>query len=118
MPRWTISTSEEGQYYGDYPTRDEAIASGRIELDGDPFWVGEARSPQKLSDGVFAESILDQAQENLEDEWMVDWNDFEPSEAQVVDLQQRLRAVVDQWVANHGLSPRWFIVDDTEKIEP
>ena len=119
MPeRWTISSSEESQYYGDYPSKDEAIASGLIEFNGDPFWVCKARPPKDLSQGIFADSILEQAQENLEDEWCVDWNNFEPSEEQVADLQQRLETVVDQWFVDQGLSPKWFLVDDIERIEP
>ena len=116
--RWTISDSEEGNYYGDYPSKDDAIATGLAELNGDPFWVGKARPPKALSHGIFADEILDQAQENLEDEWQVEWNDFEPTEEQVADLQQRLRAVVDQWFVDHDLSPKWFLVDDVEGIEP
>jgi len=116
--QWCISADEGSGYYGDYPTKDAAIAAGRIEFDGDPFWVGKARPPKPLSNGVYADWVLESAQEDLDDEWFVEWNSFEPSEEQVADLQQRLRAVVDEWFANHGLQPGWFLVDDIERVEP
>jgi hypothetical protein len=115
---WVISVSEEEGYYGDYPTREEAIAAGFQEFGEPPFYVGKSRPPAPLSSGIDAEQIIDYAIEcPLEEDWCLEFAHFEPTDEQVAELTQQLRVVVDAWVKRHGLEPKWFVVDNIERIE-
>ena len=115
---WHISESEEGNYYGDFATREEAVAEGIAE-GGGGFYVGQARAPKPLSRGVFAESIIESAIETLEDDWGFEFVnfEFEPTPDQIADLQTRMRSLVDQWVKSNGLTPDWFVIDKAEYVE-
>ena len=113
---WHISESEEGNYYGDFATREEAVAEGIAE-GGGGFYVGQARAPKPLSNGVFAESIIESALETLEDDWGFEFVSFEPTPDQIADLQTRMRSLVDQWVKSNGLTPDWFVIDNAEYVE-
>lgn len=80
-------------------------------------YVGQGRPPKPLSQGVFADGMIESAIDCLEEEWCLDFAHFEPSKEQVDDLQQRLRAAVDQWIKDQNLEPSWFLVDDVERID-
>jgi hypothetical protein len=113
---WHISTSEEGHYYGEYPTREDAIKGGIAEGYA-TFWVGESRPPLPLSEGVYADAVIESALDSLEEDWLLDQFDWEASPEQVEALQVGLRKVVDGWVKEQGLEPTWFVVDKPERIE-
>jgi hypothetical protein len=113
---WHISNSEEGYYYGDYSSREDAIASGHEEFSGDDFWIGEACPPKPLSHGVFASEIIERATECLgqDDET---WEEFNPAKEQLTELQSRIRGVIDEWVEASGLAPTWFLIQNADGIE-
>jgi hypothetical protein len=113
---WHISTTEDGHYYGEYATREDAILEG-IAADYEKFWVGESRPPLPLSEGVYADAVIESALESLDDEWLLDDFDWTATTPQVEILQSRLRKVVDDWVKEQGLEPTWFVVDKVELIE-
>jgi hypothetical protein len=115
---WYISTSEEGHYYGDCPDREDAIATGILE-GYDSFWLGESRPPKPLSEGIYADSIVENAMENLEEDWCLglDFANFEPTEEQLEALQSELRNTVDRWIEQHRLQPQWSIIDSPERID-
>ena len=78
--------------------------------------MGRNRDPKPLSTGIYADDILEKAQESLEDEWCCEWSIFRPSEEQVADLQVELQKAMDAWFEKHELQPKWFVVDDVESI--
>jgi hypothetical protein len=114
---WMISPFEECGYYGDFPSKDAAIAGGIAEGLG-TFFVGKARPPRPLSDGIYADSIVENAIENLEEDWCLEFATFEPTADHYAILQAELRAVIGRWVEAQGLTPRWQLVDGIEKIPP
>lgn len=113
---WYISPSEEGNYYGDSPTKAAAIAEGNAS-GYKVFWVGQSRPPCDLSEGIYADSIVESAIENLEEDWCLEFATFEPTEDQLKALQIALRTALDQWVTEQGLTPEWFIIDNPERVE-
>jgi hypothetical protein len=113
---WHISTTEEGHYYGEYATREDAILEG-IAAGYRAFWVGESRPPCPLSQGVYADAVIDAALENLEEDWLIDQFEWEADPEQEEALQVELRKVVDRWIKAQGLEPTWFVVDKVELVE-
>jgi hypothetical protein len=61
---------------------------------------------------------VENAIENLEEDWCLEFATFEPTADQYAILQAELRAVIDRWVESQGLTPRWQLVDVIEKIPP
>jgi hypothetical protein len=116
MANWHIATSEEGHYYGDYPTREEAIAEGIAE-GHEVFYVGQSRPPCDLSEGIYADAIVESAVDNLEEDWCLEFATFEPSKDQLNILQLALREAVDSWIKSQRLEPTWFIVARPERVE-
>lgn len=113
---WLIASSPEGPYSGYYGTKELAIQAGLAQF-SHPFWVGESRPPSPLSAGIYADAVIEAAMVELEEDWGLDFCEFNVTEAQVLDLQAQLRAVVDAWVANHGLTPQWQIIDNPIHIK-
>ena len=113
---WHIATGKKSPYYGEFDTREDAIAGGIAE-GYTSFWVGQSRPPLPLSEGVYADAVIESALESLEDEWLLDDFEWEPSHEQVEALQVELRKVVDQWVKEQGLEPTWVVSDQGELIE-
>jgi hypothetical protein len=112
---WHISTSEEDGFYGNFPTKDEAIAEGTA-AGYEVFYVGKGRPPKALSEGIFAEEIVEHALDNLEEDWSLDFATFEPTEQQLKTLTEELQIVVDRWFDQYKLHPEWFLVDDVERV--
>jgi len=95
--KYSISDNEEN-FSGEYDSKEEAIAEGRrLYEDRAKFYVGRNRDPKPLSTGIYADDILEKAQESLEDEWCCEWSIFRPSEEQVADLQVELQKAMDAW---------------------
>lgn len=122
---WSVSPYEEGPFRGDFPSKAEAIESGKSDFSGDCFYIGENHSPEPLSEGVFASELIDNAINNLAT-WQVDVARLLVSEEQEEDLQVRLRSVIAKWVADWGIEPDWYIVknivsvpesDESEEVE-
>lgn len=113
---WSVSSDGE-HFYDRYYSREDAIEQGR-KSNPEGFWLGLATDPSQLSEGVWADDVVDLAQEFLDGWDIEEAADFKPSKEVMDDLQQRLRAAVDEWVAVHGLTPKWFVVNDAEWIDP
>ena len=113
---WHISTSEEGRYYGKFATKEDAIAEGIAE-GLEVFWVGEARPPKPISEGIFADWVIDQAIDYLEEDYSLDGCEFKSTDDQRKTLQEELRLVVNRWLDQYNLHPKWFLVDNPERIE-
>ena len=113
---WHVATEEDGPYYGEFATREDAIAEG-IAADYEVFWVGESRLPKALAEGVFADEVVEKALENLEEDWMPDVFDWEAKPEQLKTLQEELRLVVDRWIEQYRLQPTWFLIGNPERIE-
>ncbi|MBD1871908.1 hypothetical protein H6F75_00290 [Nodosilinea sp. FACHB-131] len=117
MSTWAISQFEHDEYYGEFATKEDAIAEGNA-AGYEGFWVGQRREPSPLSDGVFAADLIESALETLEDEWGLECASFEPTAAQLKTLEEEVRIVVDRWFDQYNLHPKWFIVDNPEAIPP
>ena len=113
---WHIATGKESPYYGEFATREDAIAGGIAE-GYTSFWVGQSRPPLPLSEGVYADVVIESALESLEDEWLIEAFKWEPTHEQVEALQVELRKIVDQWVKDQGLEPTWVVSDQGELID-
>lgn len=117
---WAIARSTH--FCGEYGSRKAAIKAGLVEFGGDPFFIGELQQPAPISRGIDARYLVEQCIETLEEDYCLDipatdeWPDATPE--QYKDLQDRLGAVLDAWVQDHQLSPRWFVVVNVERIDP
>ena len=117
IEKWAYSASEEGPYYNEFGDKAAAIAQG-LAAYPEGCWVGRVVAPRPLSRGLYADELLEKFQEWLEEDWLVEWAHFEPTDEQVAQLQAMLRATLDDWFKRHGLEPKWFVVEAIEQVLP
>lgn len=117
--KWYSGSSEEVFTNGPFETRDEAAQN----LEGFGGFVIEAyKSPLHLSNHFYAESLLEDAEEDVseladEDGSLI----FLTTKEQEIDLQAKVRAAIDEWQKAHGLTfiPWCFSSSrNLERIEP
>ncbi len=108
-PRWYYSRSEDNEYWeGGYDTREEAIAHGLSDYDGETFWIVVADNPPlRLSDWI-DDDLLERADERLFDSDRASSEHdcdaiFEATREQETDLVERIKKACDEWQEAHGL---------------
>lgn len=117
--RWVVETPEGSwSLVEGYETVTDAIRVGRTMHTGD-FRVGKARLCRT---GEFTKelgaALLDAATEvavnvvgNAAEDWL--W----PGTCAAVDLDRRVKDMLDGWVREHKLQPTFHVVDDVREIK-
>lgn len=118
MKLWYIAQDKDSdRWIGNHKTREEAIEHGRIEYDGEPFYVVEANNPPlRLSDWVDVDDVLDRAEDAVADSDRVCYEFDEPPYFEMLaeqkkDLEKRLTKAIDEWQDAHGLKFRVYTFD-------
>lgn len=116
--QWWAGISDEYLTVGPCPTREAVIAAamderlGEIEVDGNWFCyfnICEARQdPLRLADYIDVESMVERADEAVsESDRIIYEHDegpfFDPPQAQLIDLEAKIKAACDAWQVEHGL---------------
>jgi len=102
---WWVGKDDE-RYTTECETREEAVLIAREEYEG--AWIIEARKPDSIpiskyfDVGRFIEDTEERAYENHADEEGGDAV-FDVTADQIADLQDVVRAAMDQWQSKHGL---------------
>lgn len=116
---WVHGESAEQFGRVSYPTRNEAIAEGRVLYAGYPFWTGQVERPCAQD---FAPDV-DQVINRLADSACVLFAGEEPDytalpESIIADLHVQLGGAVAAWADKWQLHPRFFNVVDLERHVP
>jgi hypothetical protein len=108
-----------GEFYGDYPTKEELIDDLLESGEKGVIYVGKLRPPRPLSEGIYADMVLENAQDLLEEDWLLECSYFSPDPNLISELQVELRKVVDQWFEKNSdnLEPKWGVVYDVEEVD-
>ena len=98
---WYVGANEEYMSIGGpFADRDEAIAAGRHDQGGEPFYICQAALyPWRAPD---ASEVMDQWIENHEDLW---WDDgfggFDGAKDSEVAAEQDLQTLLNEWFQRH-----------------
>lgn len=119
--KWTISEHNDEERFGSglYDTKEQAIAQGRLDYHGRPFYIGEA-FPQEASRFLpTASDIIEQMASNAYDEIgepASEWPDLPKSSAAEIELD----ILLTQWLVKHAaaLKCEFWSVENIERIEP
>lgn len=115
-PCFAFSHNEEN-YYGKYPSREEAAAAG-FEDDDEAMevWTGECVVPHRRPD---ADNLIEQVAESTtaeSGEWAEDYLAHVSKSARA-DLQDKLQSVWDEWEKKWDEEPAFFNIENTERHE-
>ncbi|AZV00365.1 hypothetical protein psul1_p57 [Paracoccus phage vB_PsuS_Psul1] len=113
---WFSSNDEEIWHGGPYDTREEAEAGAKAEEHR--LIVRATKGPIRVSRFFDQESFIEQAEEALYDVANEDGDpllDFLPEVN--LDMQERVRAAIDEWQIAHRLSPVAWRFDSSDPVE-
>lgn len=119
---WLYSRDGE-MFYGDFPTRAEAIQAALTRLvepdDDGPVYVARGEHPDlpevtENDAALVVESLGERLAEESTTDRAAEWPDT--SVAQDDDLLAGLNAAVERWIKTHGLEPDWFHVANEEEV--
>lgn len=133
MNEWVVSSSEDHwQSCEEFETREEAVAWGRVEFEGEPFYVAQKDA---LAMGSMGEAVADDLLERLgveaseqvgdvADDWpnTTMWPGRGPDGQQLplgglaLELAQRLQAVVDWYIEQDP--PGFYRLRDVTRVDP
>lgn len=113
--KWYAGWNDEEFHSGPFDTREEAIK----ELDGLRGFIIEARkTPIKLSSYFDAEYFLEVTEEDAADLSNPDGDlIFDVSKAQMVGLQDLVRAAIDQWQEVNNLVFESWAFNESRNLE-
>lgn len=114
---WVTSANDEYYWSDIYGTKEEAIAAGRDEYNGEVFYVGEVSLPADPECFFGAEDWLERVseQDDYRGEHAEDW-DMSTRE-QRAELTEEVQAVMGRWLDRHGLRPTFWNVENSERVE-
>ena len=119
-------------YTGSYETKEAAIEEAREDFETNkelPFpdkisglWVGVEYEPE-IHWSDFAEYYIDSMQDHLDDECGGEWSEnFANDQVTRADeelLDERLNAVVEEWIKDCDIKPGFFLIanDSIEEVD-
>jgi hypothetical protein len=115
---WAISGDSENYYCGE-PTKEAAIEEGRCLYPDSSFWVGRCVKPTQPEDFWRAEDWLEHVacQDEYSTDWAEGWDDG-ITKGQMQELESAVRKIMGEWLDRHKLRPRFYGIEDAEKIQP
>lgn len=119
--KWTISEHDDEERFGGclYDSREEAIAQGRLDYHGRPFFVANAIKQTAASFLPDASDIIEMMATNAYDncgECAEEWPDLPKSS----DAEVELDRLLVEWAKRHenALECRFWMVENVERVEP
>lgn len=113
---WGYSSSPDAeQWSGECETREEAIAEGRAEYEGEEFWIVEGKRLDPARFMPDPDRILDEAGERAFDEVGDIAEDFPETTKEARD---ELAALLVTWARKHISCEFWQAVGKPERIKP
>lgn len=103
---WWVGHSEE-RYHTECDSREEAVRIATEEQDGGYICEAQKNDDLRLSRYFTADRLIEYAEECSYDDFGDpdgDFPIFEVSSDQGADLEKRVRAAIDEWQADHGLT--------------
>lgn len=106
--------SEDGEHYsGTCLTPAQAAAEGFATSESDSLEIGQYREPERRSIGLLDvagwKCHLDIARKQCDG--------LLPTHDQMAELVRSVTELRDNWIARHGLSPQWVVIDpDTVQV--
>lgn len=108
---YCYSQHEDGRYHGGFNTEaaaiDEAVSDGLTD-----FWTGKSKTPSQPEDYWCADDWLEHVacQDEYGGDYAMDWDDS--TREQQKELEEKVRAVMADWLDRHNLRPKFFTVDE------
>lgn len=116
-PVWGYSQCDAPEWWdGACPSRDEAIAEGMAEYDGEPFYIVKGAWADPATYALDADDILEHMGERAYDDAGECAEEWPPA----VDAaaKEELTAFVAQWTRKHCNARWWTATADAERVEP
>lgn len=118
---YNVSGDIENAYYGEYATREEAIAAAVRELagcgDDAVLYIAQDRPPRVDFAGVdLPEHLAAWVEEDFGGPAAEDWPAFNATEQQLADLTRAIEAAFVAWLERHGMTPDWRVIEDPERL--
>jgi hypothetical protein len=111
---WSCSTNEE-TYNGKFETREMAISAALAKVgEGEPFWVGECRSPIPPETYFDIDAWIEQVdcQDDYSPECAEHW--FCASKEQIAEVEAEVAKVLGAWLDRHNLRPAFWLIRESE----
>lgn len=100
--KWWMAAYEDSEVWnGPYDNREQAVAQGTAEFDGDAFWVFEADKSvcrAAINAGWIAEHLIEDLIEHNDECWGEDGADDAFSNEAIKDLEKSLETLVADWL--------------------
>lgn len=114
---WYVGYTDEEYSSGPYQTRAEAVQIAKEEFEG-AYIVEAYKQPESLAAHFDANRFLEYAEENVYDMANPDGDPiFDPTGAQIDDLEKRVRATIERWQEDHKLVFMPWMFTDTRNEE-
>lgn len=118
--RWWIGCNGE-HFDSDLPpgsTREDAIAEGRSQYDGDAFYIIEAtKCEPSLPDAEEINNLFIERNEDLGGEDFYFGEDFSASPEQQAELTEAFHKLYSEWLTKHNLWPHVYNFGRTRNAE-
>lgn len=114
---WAGSSEEYMNIGGPFPTRDEAVRTGREWQGGDPFWIIEARLSEWFPPD--ASNVIDIIVDNSDELFYDDgFPGFDGGKEAEKAAEEDLQRVLNEWFQRHqGIFPAPTAFDGTANLE-
>lgn len=121
--KWTyrLENDEQGVWMHDtYKTKDEAIKKGieqAKECNAKEISIG--KTVQDVLPNIDADDVISDIQDNMYDaygDFAEDYLDYVKTE-EIKELDNKLNAVLQEWLENNNLEPNFYHIIEVEKLE-
>jgi hypothetical protein len=116
MNKFVISSDEEMFGSTFFESKEIAIEEGKIEYEGESFWVGEAVSPTKPESIFSVDDWLEgvSCHTDYDVEWAEGWDTS--TKEQRKELESEVQSIMGKWLDKHDLRPSFFNVVNVELV--
>lgn len=123
IAKWLCHFSESdiwGTCFEEFATREEAIEFGKQEAPGwgvNYFYIG-TKEPLEHKISVDVDGVLEQIAENIYDKVGEVAEDYlrDVKQEHVEELQEKMDAVLHEWMEKHRYYPNFYGVNNVERI--
>ena len=106
---WHCRSEYSEVLYGPEPTREAAIQAGRVDYDGEDFFVTKAKRQFYRCDIFDAEFLADQFSDHNEELAPEDGASCNWTHEQMRELERDLEGALSAWLDRHGHKMAWAL---------